>query len=230
MKARVPHAWNISPSEATAIQRKLRLQVQAGGESGPIRTVAGADIALDKSTGTGYAGVIVYDFPALNEIERVSAEGPLTFPYIPGLLTFREGSLLLDAFSRLKTEPDLLMFDAHGYAHPRRFGLAAHLSVVLDKAGIGVAKSRLIGSYPQPPNRVGAWAPLVDRDEVIGAVLHTRVGVRPIFVSVGHRVDLETAIELTLACSDGYRIPKTTREADRYVGQLKTRARHGSRR
>jgi deoxyribonuclease V len=140
---------------------------------------------------------------------------------VPGLLAFREGPALLDAFAQLRTEPDLLLFDAHGYSHPRRFGLASHLSVVLDTPGIGVAKSLLVGQQQEPPDRVGAWTALVEGDETIGAVLRTRVGVRPIYISIGHRVDLEAAVELALACTDGYRIPKPTREADRFVAQLK---------
>jgi deoxyribonuclease V len=155
----------------------------------------------------GYAGVIVYSFPDLREIERQSAKLPLRFPYVPGLLAFREGPVLLEAFARLRTEPDLLLFDAHGYSHPSPLR-SPHLSVVLDKPGIGVAKSLLIGRHKEPRDNVGAWAPLVDAGETIGAVLRTRRGVRPIFVSIGHRIDLESAVELALACTDGYRIPK----------------------
>ena len=182
-----------------------------------------------KRHGLGYAGVIVYSLPELQEIERAFAVVSLTFPYVPGLLSFREGPALLAAFAKLRTEPDLLLFDAHGYAHPRRFGLASHLSVILDKPGIGVAKSRLIGEHKRPGSQKGSWAPLVDSGETIGAVLRTRDLVQPIFVSIGHRVDLKTAVELTLACSDGYRIPKPTREADHFVARLK-RGEHRQRR
>jgi deoxyribonuclease V len=221
MKAQVPHRWDVSPREAAALQVELRHRMKRQNDLGTVRTVAGADISLDTDRNMGYAGVIVYSFPDLREVERASAERRLTFPYVPGLLAFREGPVLLEAFSRLRTTPDLLLFDAHGYSHPRRFGLASHLSVVLDQPGIGVAKSRLIGDHQDPPDRVGAWTPLVDGEEVVGAVIRTRVGVHPIFVSIGHRIDLETAIRLTLACTDGFRIPKPTREADRYVAQLK---------
>ncbi len=229
MKVKVSHRWDLAPKEAAQLQVELRRLLKKEKDLGEIRTVAGADIAVEVAPGTGEgqkeaigcAGVIVYSFPRLEEIERRSARLRLTFPYVPGLLAFREGPVLLEAFAQLRTEPDLLLFDAHGYSHPRRFGLACHLSVVLDKPGIGVAKSRLIGDYEEPLDRVGAWSPLADAEETIGAVLRTRVGVHPIFISIGHRVDLESAVEFALACNDGYRVPKPTREADHFVAQLK---------
>ena len=229
MQAKLPHRWDLTPREAAQLQVELRQRLKKQREFGKIQTVAGADIAVEVVPGgeqgrkeaVGYAGVIVYSFPLLEEIERRSARRRLTFPYVPGLLVFREGPVLLEAFAQLRTEPDLLLFDAHGYSHPRRFGLACHLSVVLDKPGIGVAKSRLIGYHQEPLDQVGAWSPLVDAEETIGAVLRTRVGVQPIFISIGHRLDLGAAIEFALACTDGYRIPKPTREADHWVEQLK---------
>jgi deoxyribonuclease V len=229
MQVKVPHRWDLTPKEAAQLQLELRRLLKKQRAFGEIRTVAGADIAVElaaaagsgRKEAIGYAGVIVYSFPRLEEIERRSARLRLTFPYVPGLLVFREGPVLLEAFSQLRTEPDLLLFDAHGYSHPRRFGLACHLSVVLDTPGIGVAKSRLIGYHEEPPDRVGAWSPLVDAEETIGAVLRTRAGVQPIFISIGHRVDLETSVEFALACGDGYRVPKPTREADLFVEQFK---------
>lgn len=223
MQAVVPHRWDLTPQAAARLQLEMRGRLKKEKDFGAIRTVAGADIALSTRgrEAMGYAGVIVYSFPDLKEIERKSAQRPLTFPYVPGLLVFREGPALLDAFARLRTEPDLLLFDAHGYSHPRRFGLACHLSVVMDKPGIGVAKSLLVGDYREPPDRVGAWTPLVEGEETIGAVLRTRPGVQPVFISIGHRVNLEAAVELALACTDGTRIPKPTREADHFVEQLK---------
>lgn len=228
MEVKVPHHWDITPKEAAQLQVELRGMLKKERDFGEIQTVAGADIAVEVASGekgqkeaVGYAGVIVYSFPRLEEIERRSACRRLTFPYVPGLLVFREGPVLLDAFAQLRTTPDLLLFDAHGYSHPRRFGLACHLSAVLDKPGVGVAKSRLIGYHEEPLDQVGAWSPLVDAEETIGAVLRTRVGVQPIFISIGHRVDLESAIEFALACTDGHRVPKPTREADHFVEQLK---------
>jgi len=229
MQAVIPHRWDLTPPAAARLQLEMRGRLKKEKDFGAIRTVAGADIALSARgrEAMGYAGVIVYSFPDLKEIERQSARRPLTFPYVPGLLVFREGPALLDAFARLRTEPDLLLFDAHGYSHPRRFGLACHLSVVLDKPGIGVAKSLLVGDYREPPDRVGAWTPLVEGEETIGAVLRTRKGVQPVFISIGHRINLEAAVELALACTDGTRIPKPTREADHFVEQLKRGERHG---
>lgn len=221
MHARLTHPWNLTPKAAVALQRKLSKQVVPENDFGEIRFVAGADIALDPRTNTGYAGVIVYSFPELEEVERRWARGRLAFPYVPGLLSFREGPLLLEVMDGLRKEPDLLLFDAQGIAHPRRFGLASHLSLLLGKPGIGVAKSRLCGVHREPANRVGAWTPLRDGHETLGAVLRTRKDVKPIFISVGHRVSLEMAVELTLACCDGFRIPRPTRQADRFVAQLK---------
>ncbi len=231
MQVKVPHRWDLSPKEAAQLQLQLRTRLIQKKQLGEVRTVAGADIALADAAGPttqgmgkstiAYAGVIVYSFPDLRELERRWARRPVDFPYIPGLLVFREGPALLDAISQLQTEPDLLLFDAHGYSHPRRFGLACHMSVILDTPGIGVAKSLLIGTFEEPPDRAGAWTPLVDAGETIGVVVRTRVGVQPIFVSVGHRVDLNSAVEFALACTDGYRVPKPTREADHFVAQLK---------
>jgi deoxyribonuclease V len=223
MQVRVSHRWDLSPREAAKLQLELRGRLQWKRVFGDIRAVAGADIAVEGKgeRARGFAGVIVYSFPDLQEIERQSAVLPLRFPYVPGLLAFREGPVLLEALSKLRTEPDLLLFDAQGYAHPRRFGLASHLSLVLDTPGIGVAKSILVGRYEDPPDCVGAWTPLVDGGEIIGAALRTRAGVQPVYISVGHRIDLETAVELALRCADGYRVPKPTREADHFVEQLK---------
>jgi deoxyribonuclease V len=227
VQPKLSHRWDLSSREATQLQLELRDRLIRRHDFGRIRTVAGTDMAVDttgvrgKGRTTGYAGVIVYSFPELQEIERASAVVPITFPYVPGLLSFREGPALLAALAKLGTEPDLLLFDAQGYAHPRRFGLACHLSVILDKPGIGVAKSRLLGTHKEPGSRKGSWTPLRDGRETIGAVLRTRDSVQPIFVSIGHRVNLKTAVELALACCDGYRIPKPTRQADHFVARLK---------
>ena len=184
-----------------------------------MRTVAGADIGVRGDT--GYAAVILYSFPDLTEIERVSASGKLRFPYVPGLLAFWEIPLLLEAFAKLRRRPDLILADAHGWAHPRRAGMACHLGLVLDVPTIGCAKSVLTGKYKLPGAARGSTSALRDKTEVIGRVLRTRAGVKPVFVSCGHRVSLATAVRLILACSDGYRIPKPQREADRWVTELR---------
>lgn len=228
MKALALHRWNVSPAEACRIQLELRERMERDDRLPPIGYVAGADVALDLRRRRAIAGVIAYRFPEMVEVERAFAVRPLRFPYVPGLLSFREAPPLLAAFERLRREPDLIFYDAHGYAHPRRFGIACHLGVLLDCATIGCAKSRLIGAHAEPPRRAGSWTPLVDRskdseakEEIIGAVLRTREGVKPIYVSQGHRVSLARAIELVLAVCDGYRVPRPTREADHFVEALK---------
>ena len=235
MKVRELHRWDMTPEEARRIQEELRgrveLQDRLSGQKGKksleaVRLVAGADVAFEfrgggTSRGRAIAGVIVYSFPELQEIERAWAERPLEFPYVPGLLSFRELPALLAAMGKLRSEPDVIFCDAQGYAHPRRFGLACHLGVLLDRATVGCAKSRLIGEHHQPRQAAGSWAPLRDAGETIGAVLRTRTDVKLIYVSAGHRVALRSAIQLVLAVCDGYRIPKPTREADHFVEQLK---------
>jgi len=228
VKARELHPWDVTPAQARDIQLKLRPMVERKNRlPRRLRLVAGADVALDleepgawrSGRGRVFAGVIVYRFPEMEEVERVSAHLPLRFPYVPGLLSFRELPTLLAAFQRLRHAPDLIFCDGHGYAHPRRFGIASHLGLLLDRPTIGVAKSVLVGKYRQPPATAGKHAPLIDpkSGEVIGAALRTRKGAQPVFVSLGHRISLPRAIELTLAVSDGYRLPRPTREADRWV-------------
>jgi deoxyribonuclease V len=234
MKALELHPWKVTPSEARAIQLRLRDQLELRDRMGEIRYVAGADLAFrlpearswERGTGMAIAGVIVFRYPEMEEVERIFVEETLTFPYVPGLLSFREIPALIAAFNRLRTAPDLIFVDGHGYAHPRRFGIASHLGVLLDTPTIGCAKSVLIGEYRAPGKKVGSWTPLIASDgeanpERVGAVLRTREGVKPIFVSTGHRVSLVRAIKLVMSVCDGYRIPKPTREADHFVGAAK---------
>jgi deoxyribonuclease V len=211
--------FDLTSAEARAAQLKIPPLVEREDRFKEIRTVAGADIALEERT--GYAAVIVYSFPKLEEIERVWAKGELRFPYVPGLLSFREIPLLLQAFAKLHNAPDLILADAHGWAHPRRAGLACHLGLLLDTPTVGCAKSLLIGEYQAPSLQRGSTSPLLDAAEQIGTVLRTRDGVRPVFVSTGHRVSLKSAVKLVSRCCDGYRIPKPQREADRWVKALK---------
>jgi len=227
MNVRQLHPWNVEPRQAAAIQRSLRerLVLSDGLPARGIRLVAGADIALDPREKLGFGGVVVLSLPGLEEVERQTSVRPLSFPYVPGLLAFREAPVLLEAFERLRSEPDVLMFDAHGLAHPRRMGLACHLGLVLDRPSIGCAKSVLVGSHAELPPQAGAHVPLVHKGETVGAAVRTRDRVKPVYVSVGHRVSLPTAVELTLRCCDGYRVPKPTREADRIVRQLRKEAR-----
>jgi deoxyribonuclease V len=199
------------PKEARELQNGLRTQVIAADQFGTIDTVAGVDIGLKKDIAR--ASVVVLSFPELQVVDSEVAESPVRFPYIPGLLSFREIPPLLAAFTRLQTEPDLVIVDGQGIAHPRRFGLASHLGLILDKPTIGCAKSRLWGRYEEPGQEHGAYTYLTDKREVIGVAVRTRTNVRVVYVSIGHRISLDSARTLTLACCRGYRLPETTRHA-----------------
>ena len=221
MKPKFCVRWNLTPREAMREQERLRERVILDDQFGTIRTVAGADLAFDPETNVAFGGVIVYRFPEMEEVERRMARRKLRFPYVPGLLSFRESPVLLAAFARLRTEPDLILIDGHGRAHPRLFGIACHLGVLLDKPMIGCAKSLLVGEHDEPGTRAGSTAPLVFHGEQVGIVLRTRDNVRPIYVTTGHRVSLPSAVELVRQCRDGFRIPKPTRAADHYVRELR---------
>lgn len=210
-------------------QERMRERVVLEDKFEPIRTVAGADLAFDPKTDTAFAGVIVYRFPDLEEIERRMARRKLRFPYVPGLLSFRESPVLLAAFARLSNEPDLILIDGHGRAHPRLFGIACHIGVLFDKPTIGCAKSLLVGEYEEPGLRAGSLSQLKYGGERVGVVLRTRDNVKPIFVTQGHRISLDSAVRLVRSCADGFRIPKPTREADHYVRALRERYQEGGR-
>ena len=210
------HPWDLSPAEARALQQRLRERVRLEPLSAPVQVVGGVDVSVRGEVAR--AAVVLLSFPKMEPLEAATAEVDLAFPYVPGLLAFREGPAVLAALERLRGEPDVLMFDAQGLAHPRRMGLATHIGVLLDRPSIGCAKSRLCGEHEEPPPERGGWVPLLDGEEVIGAVVRTRAGVRPLYVSVGHRVDLETAVELALACCTRYRLPEPTRWAHRVAG------------
>lgn len=207
--------WPRTAIEAIAVQQRLRNAVLSEDRHGPIRTVAGLDVGFEDHNRVARAAVAVLSFPDLRVADQTVARRAVDFPYIPGLLSFREIPALLDALERLGQPPDLLLCDGQGYAHPRRFGLACHLGVLTDIPSIGVAKSVLIGRHAPVPVQRGDWQPLLDRGEVIGAAVRTRTGAAPVFVSVGHRVSLVRAIDYVLACSPRYRLPETTRAAHR---------------
>lgn len=208
--------------EAYQIQKVLREKVVSAKEFDEVRTVGGADLAVLKGENKLLCGIMIFSYPYMEEIERVSTIVEEKFPYIPGLLAFREGPAIIETFRKLKNKPDILMIDGQGIAHPRGTGIACHVGVLLDIPSFGVAKKRLYGAYEEPGVTKGSFSQLFSKDgKVIGAVLRTRDNVKPVFVSVGHKTDLESALEISLTCSQGYRIPEPTRRADRYVAELK---------
>jgi deoxyribonuclease V len=219
------HTWDLSPGDAVELQRRLVRRVDLRPISGNVRIVAGADMAFDKPRGLAFASVVVMSFPDLEVIEESGAAGPLAFPYVPGLLSFREGPGLLAAFDKLDSRPDAVILDGQGIAHPRRLGLAAHIGLWLGIPTIGCAKSRLCGEHREPGRRKGDATPLMDGPEQIGVVLRTRTGVKPVFVSPGHLADLEGSARLVLECCTRYRLPEPTRLAHGAVGRLKARFR-----
>lgn len=207
------HGWDVSVAEAIALQEHLRQQVRREPLAGPVRHVAGVDVSF--RAGQARAAVAVLSFPGLEIADQAAAEVPISFPYVPGLLTFREGPAVLAALERVTLWPDLVIFDGQGLAHPRRLGLASHLGLFLDLPSIGCAKSRLCGEHHEPGPRRGDWTPLREGGETIGAVLRSRAGARPLYVSIGHRIELEEAVSFVLACCAGHRLPETTRWAHR---------------
>jgi len=209
------HRWDITPKEAVALQRLLCGWVERTDRLGPVQRVAGVDVGFEAGNTITRAAVAVLRFPELTLEHYAIARLPTTFPYVPGLLSFREIPAVLQALAQLPVLPDLLLCDGQGIAHPRRFGIAAHLGVLTDLPAIGVAKSRLVGEHAELPLEKGSWVPLRDHDEVIGAVLRSRSGVAPLYISSGHRISLETALHYVLACTTRYRLPETTRWAHR---------------
>ena len=223
MRTRQLHRWDVTPAEAVEIQRSLRDKVSLSDTRKPPRLVCGVDVAFDKAGGRTFAAAVVVRMESLEEVERRTVTAPLSFPYVPGLLTFREGPAVAAVIEALHAEPDLLIFDGQGYAHPRRMGLATHMGLLVDCPTIGCAKSLLVGEFEEPDVRAGASSPISHKGEVVGAALRTRTNVKPVFVSPGNRISLERAVEITLSCTDGLRIPKPTREAHRAVGEWKAR-------
>jgi deoxyribonuclease V len=214
MTSDLHHAWDVSPTEAVAIQRRLAPLARGGAPPRleDVRTVAGIDASY---RAVGRAAVVVLSFPALAVVEQAVATVASVFPYVPGLLSFREGPVVLAALAKLSAPPDLLLFDGQGYAHPRRLGLASHIGLLAGLPSIGCAKSRLVGQHEAPGPARGDRTPLVADGETLGAVLRTRPGTRPLYISPGYRMDLETAVAVVLRCLRGYRLPEPTRLADR---------------
>jgi deoxyribonuclease V len=221
MRMRPLHSWDLSPKAAVALQRELAGRVEKGPPLGDVELVAGADISYNRFSPTIYAGVVVVRLKDGEVIERSGVITKTAFPYVPGLLSFREAPAALQAFAKLKHRPDAVLLDGQGFAHPRRIGLASHIGLWLNLPCVGCAKSMLIGEFKAPKRTAGAWSDLIDKGEVIGRVVRTKTGVNPLFVSVGHKIDLDSAVRLTLAACRGYRLPEPTRRAHLYVNELR---------
>ena len=214
------HSWDMSPQDARRLQVKLAPHVIRQNRLGTVKTIAGIDVGIKGDMAC--AAVMVLNFPGLDMAAQSTATRRVTCPYIPGLLSFREGPVILDALDRLEHKPDLLIFDGQGIAHPIRLGIASHIGLLFDLPSIGCAKSRLCGQYQEPGVERGSHVLLMDHGEAIGAIVRTRTNVKPVFVSIGHRVDLQTCIDVVLACCRGYRLPETTRLAHRLAEECKS--------
>ena len=221
MKVRELHPWDVSPAEAIRIQEALRRRLDLGEARRPTETVAGVDVSYDTRTPTVYAAVVLMRLHDHEILETATATRPATFPYIPGLLSFREAPAVLQAVTRLTRRPDCLLCDGQGIAHPRRFGLACHLGLLLDLPSIGCAKSVLVGEYQEPPEKRGGFRMLIDRGERVGIILRTRDGVEPVYVSPGYRMSTQQAREIVLKATGRYRVPEPTRQAHLLVNRLR---------
>jgi deoxyribonuclease V len=213
------HDWRMTTAQAIEIQTILAAEVSHTGNIANPRFIAGVDVSVDRWTKTGTAAVVVLSYPEMVVVEKQVLTSEIEFPYVPGLLSFREAPLILAACERLAATPDLFIVDGQGIAHPRRMGLAAHLGLFLDTPTVGCAKSRLCGRHEEPAEKAGSYAELLDKGETIGVVLRTRTGVKPVYVSTGHRIDLPAAVHWVLACCRGYRLPEPTRLAHQAAGK-----------
>lgn len=220
LKLLIEHPWNVEPAAARDIQNRLRDLVIRRDELGPVRRVGGIDVGFEQAGGVTRAAAVVLSFPELETLDQAVIRQATSFPYVPGLLSFREIPAVLLTLEKLHLLPDLLLCDGQGYAHPRRFGLACHLGVLTGIPCIGAAKSRLIGSYGPLPEEKGSRVPLLNRGETIGMVVRTRSRVNPLFISAGHRISLESAVNYVLACCPRYRLPETTRQAHRLASDV----------
>jgi len=216
------HDWNLDPRRAIELQKQLAYEVIAEDKfDAPVKTVAGIDLGYDVKADTSRAVVAVLSFPALEFIESAEAILPIQFPYVPGLLSFRETPVAIKALEKLKITPDLILCDGQGLAHPRRFGIACHIGLITDVPTLGAAKSLLVGKFENLGETRGSTAPLIHRNEQVGTVLRTKDKVQPVYISVGHRISLTTATEYVLQCAPKYRLPETTRLADKMASYRK---------
>jgi deoxyribonuclease V len=216
------HPWDVSVRQAIDIQKNLSSRVRCKGSPTGIKTIAGVDIAIRRNTDKAYCGIIIFEYPSLKLLSETYSSDTLKFPYVPGLLSFREGPLFLKTWELVGSKPDLIVFDGQGIAHPRRLGIASHMGLLLDIPAIGCAKSRLFGSYTNPGPSRGSMSYLYDDNNCkIGVVIRTRDNVSPVFVSPGHNIGIDESAEIIMACAVKYRIPVPTRTAHVKVGEYK---------
>lgn len=224
MKITPLHRWDLTAAEALALQTQLAASLDVTKPLGEWRTLAAADVSFDRDAPDLYAAVVVVERGTLNIIERVAVAAPAAFPYVPGLLSFREAPALLAAFEQVQSEPDVILCDGQGIAHPRRLGIASHLGLWLQRPTIGCAKSLLYGKYAEPGTEKGSKTPLLGRKEVIGTVLRSRTGVKPLFISPGHLCDLASAEQVVTEVTGRYRLPIPSRMAHDYVNEIRRKA------
>ena len=224
MIARSLHTWDVDYREAIRIQEKLRARISLTESTRRVSSVGGADVSYSKRGGEGIAAVVVLSYPDLNLVDQTFVRGKISFPYIPGLLSFREAPLLIEVFQRLPHLPDVVLYDGQGIAHPRSCGLASHMGVLTDLPSIGCAKKKLVGDFGEVGLRAGSTTPLKMRGKIIGAVIRTRTGVKPVFVSPGHRMNLESSIQLVLHTCTGFRLPEPLRRAHLLVKEIRSQS------
>lgn len=225
VKIRTLHSWDLPCKEAVEVQRRLRGQIRQLPLTKPVKTIAGADVSYQKQGEEVYAAVLVFSFPDLVLTGQALATDTVKFPYVPGLLSFREAPALTKVFRKIRRKPDVIIFDGQGIAHPRGMGLASHMGLILDCPSIGCAKTSLVGTYPSLPETRGSAVFLTNQGRVVGGVVRTRERVKPVFVSPGHAVTLEESIRLVLSCCRGYKLPEPTRQAHIAVNRLRLEGR-----
>ncbi len=221
MKCLNLHSWDLQYSEAVEIQRELRDRLILRTQKIDVKMVAGADVSYSKGSNIFFSSVVVLEMPGMNILEEATAKMKVDFPYIPGLLSFREAPVLIKALEKVKNTPDVIIFDGHGISHPRGMGLASHMGLILDLPSIGCAKKKLVGNYDPVGSEVGDYTPITFKGDVLGAVLRTKKNVKPVFVSPGHKMDVPSAVEIVLKTCRGYKLPEPTRQAHLSVNRVR---------
>jgi deoxyribonuclease V len=221
MKCIKLHPWDLQYSEAIKVQQDLKDQIVLRSWNADPELVSGADVSYSKNSDIFYSAVVVFEFPSMRIVESAHASGRMDFPYIPGLLSFREAPVLIKAFEKIRKVPDVVVFDGQGIAHPRGVGLASHMGLVLDLPTIGCAKKNLVGSHDDVGNEVGDHKPIIFKGDVVGAALRTKKNVKPVFISPGHKMDIPSAIEIVLKTCRGYKLPEPTRQAHLLVNKVR---------